>query len=281
MEKHSRRTFLQLSATGLLFSTINTSGIASETQHKAVKKQLPFELAIASYTFRKFSLDEVVAMSKKLNINNLSLKSMHLPLELTDSEIQQQAAKVTQAGIKLYSGGVIYMKNEQEVDNAFRYAKAAGMEMIIGVPDHAFLPYVEGKVKQTGIKVAIHNHGPGDEKYPSPQSIYDKIKTLDNRIGMCMDIGHTQRINLDPSDELKKYFDRILDVHVKDVSASTAEGSTLEIGRGVIDVPKFLKTLVKLNYKGRVGFEYEKDESNPLPGLAESVGYVRGVLATI
>jgi sugar phosphate isomerase/epimerase len=49
----------------------------------------------------------------------------------------------------------------------------------------------------------------------------------------------------------------------------------------VIDIPKFIRTLVKIRYDGIVSFEYEKDADDPIAGLAESVGYVRGVLATI
>jgi hypothetical protein len=39
--------------------------------------------------------------------------------------------------------------------------------------------------------------------------------------------------------------------------------------------------LKKINYQGNVAFEYEKDEKDPLPGLAESVGYVRGVMKLV
>jgi sugar phosphate isomerase/epimerase len=66
---------------------------------------------------------------------------------------------------------------------------------------------------------------------------------------------------------------------MKDVSAADAKGATVEIGRGVIDTPRLLKTLVRLGYSKTIHFEHEKDEKDPLPGLAESVGYVRGVLA--
>jgi len=38
---------------------------------------------------------------------------------------------------------------------------------------------------------------------------------------------------------------------------------------------------IKIHYAGFVSFEFEKDPGDPLPGLAESVGYVRGVLAVI
>jgi sugar phosphate isomerase/epimerase len=49
----------------------------------------------------------------------------------------------------------------------------------------------------------------------------------------------------------------------------------------VIDIAMFLKTIIKMDYDGIVSFEYEKDAKDPLAGLAESVGYVKGVLAAI
>ena len=78
-----------------------------------------------------------------------------------------------------------------------------------------------------------------------------------------------------------KYADRLLDVHMTDVDQAAAKGKTVEVGRGIIDIPKFLRTLLKIRYTGIVSFEFEKDADDPLPGLAESVGYVRGVLDAI
>jgi sugar phosphate isomerase/epimerase len=75
--------------------------------------------------------------------------------------------------------------------------------------------------------------------------------------------------------------DLLFDVHIKDVTSASAAGEPVEIGRGVIDIPGFLRTLVDLNYAGTAAFEYEKDGKNPLSGLAESVGYVREVLAEL
>ena len=68
---------------------------------------------------------------------------------------------------------------------------------------------------------------------------------------------------------------------MKDITEATAKGTCCEAGRGVIDLPMFLRTLDKIGYTGRVSFEYEKDPHDPLPGLAETVGYYRGVLAAI
>ena len=173
------------------------------------------------------------------------------------------------------------MTSEAEVRQAFNYAKTAGMRVIIGVPNHDLLPLVDQMVQEYNIPVAIHNHGPGDELYPSPESVYEKIRGLDPRIGLCIDIGHTMRIGQDPTEAFERYSDRVLDIHIKDVTAATAEGTTVEIGRGVIDIPKFLKALIQRRYQGIVSLEFEKDGADPLPGSAESIGYINGVLATL
>ena len=68
---------------------------------------------------------------------------------------------------------------------------------------------------------------------------------------------------------------------MKDVSAADRNGHAVEVGRGVIDIPKLVRTLIDIKYNGIVSFEYEKDSDDPLPGLSESVGYVRGVMAAV
>ena len=276
----SRRNFLRLSGAGLM-ATQAPSLLAAHPASSEKSPGLPFELGIASYTFREFTLEETIAMTARLGIPKLCLKSMHMPLDSTADEIKAMAAKVNKAGIDLYGGGVIYMKTIEEVDSAFVYAANAGMDLIVGVPEHELLAHCNQKVKETGIKLAIHNHGPGDKKYPTPESAYKLIKDMDSGMGLCVDIGHTVRIGEDPIADTRKYMDRVHDIHIKDEDKAEASGTTCEIGRGVIDIPGFLKMLLEEGYSNIVSFEYEKDGKDPLAGLAESVGYVRGVLEVI
>jgi sugar phosphate isomerase/epimerase len=236
---------------------------------------------MASYTFRAFGLDEAVAMTRKLELKKIALKSMHLPLETPDAGIAAIAAKVRAAGLDLYGGGVIYMTSADEVVRAFDYARAAGMRMIIGVPNHELIDMAEIKVMQTGIALAIHNHGPGDKLYPTPDSVAERIAYRDRRVGLCLDVGHTARSGVDPADAVRRHAARLLDVHVKDVSAATAAGTTVEIGRGVVDIPAFLRALVAVGYAAAVSLEYEKDEKDPYPGSAESIAYLRKALAAL
>jgi sugar phosphate isomerase/epimerase len=256
-------------------------GIAADEGPQASKKKAPFALGLASYTLRKFDLDQTLAMTRRVGLTHICLKSFHLPLDATPDEIAAAAAKVKEAELDLYGCGVVSMKTDKDVNQAFDYAKAAGMRTIVAAPIPDVLPLVSEKVKQSGIEVAIHNHGPGDKVYPTPESVYQKVEKFDKRIGLCIDIGHTARIGADPIADAERFADRLLDVHVKDVSATAPEGKTVEIGRGVLDIPAFLRTLLKINYSRVVSFEHEKDENDPLAGLAESVGYVRGALAAI
>jgi inosose dehydratase len=289
MDNKTRREFLKMAAFGAAGSSFFTNTASFSTtfaeKQEAIRKEksdrIKFTLGMASYTFRHFNLDDTIAMTQRLGLKTIAFKDFHLPLNSTVEQIKAVAAKVKEVGLDLYGCGVVYMKNEDEVNRAFNYARAAGMRTIIGVPEHDLLELVNKKVQEFDIKVAIHNHGPGDERYPSPESAYKRIKNLDKRIGLCIDIGHTQRLGLDPSESAEKFADRLLDVHIKDVSAANKEGDTIEIGRGVIDIPRFLKTLIKINYSGMASFEFEKDKEDPLPGVAESVGYVKGVLAVI
>ena len=246
------------------------------------KSNSDIKLGVASYTLRKFSQEKALDMTLRCGVNRITFKSMHLPLDSGQVSIKAALELCRKKGVTLYGGGVITMRTKEDADQAFDYARAAGMEMIIGDPAYEMLEYIEGKVKEYNIKLAIHNHGPGDHQlYPSAVDAYERIKHMDKRMGLCLDIGHTKRINRDPESDLKECFDRVFDIHIKDVTAASEEGETAIIGRGVIDIVSFLKTVIDLNYTGTLALEYEADENDPLPGMMESLGYLKGVLATI
>jgi len=286
----SRRQFLQLGGAAALACAAATVTSAEEPQsaaekpaEKPAKKSAgkTLNLGIASYTFRAFDLDKTLAFTKRAGLKNVCLKSVHLPLSATPEELAAVAAKVAAAGLTLYGGGVIEMSKEAQITQAFEYGKAAGLRVLVISPDPAMLPLIEQQVKKYDISVAIHNHGPDSRRFPTPQSAYEKIASLDRRVGLCIDIGHTVRAGVDLVAAVNKCRDRLLDMHVKDVTEATAKGQCVQLGRGVIDIPGLLRALVDVGYKGMASYEYEADEKDPLPGLCECVGYTKGVLATL
>jgi inosose dehydratase len=238
-----------------------------------------FSLGMAGYTFKEFSVEKTIEMMNRVGITYLSVKDFHMPMNSTKEQIDSVIEKFKAAGINVYTVGVIYMKTQASVDQAFEYAKMAGVKMIVGAPDYELLPYVEKKIKAYDFKLAIHNHGPDNPLYPNATDIWDHIKDLDPRIGICIDIGHTVRDGQDPSADIEKYSKRIFDIHIKDVDKATKDGKTVESGRGIIDIPKVVATLRKIRYNGKCSLEFEKDMKDPLPGIAESIGYFKGVMA--
>ncbi|MCS7237362.1 MAG: sugar phosphate isomerase/epimerase [Thermoguttaceae bacterium] len=279
----SRRSWLQLAPATLGMAVLcGNQVVAAQTgSGSAQRKSPPFRLGLASYTLRKFPRQEALAMTRQVGLEYICFKDFHLRLDATDEEIAQAREDVAKFGLQLYAGGVITMSRPDQVEQAFSYAKKAGMQLIIGVPHPEVLDLVEKKIQETGVGVAIHNHGPEDRLYPTPYEAYEKVRNRDKRFGLCIDVGHTIRAGVNPAKAARELADRLLDVHVKDVSEAAPKGRTVEIGRGVIDIPEFLTALLEINFSGVVSFEHEKDPDQPLVGLAESVGYVKGVLATL
>lgn len=277
----NRRSFIKRAATGAAAAGLAPVLANAGVETFGTTAVTPLKLGIAGYTFSKATIPQAIAMMQRVNVKTFSLKDIQLPLNSTKEKIDEVVNTFKQAGISIYAVGVIYMKTQQDADVAFEYAKNVGVDMIVGSPVYDLLPYVENKVKQYNIRLAIHNHGPEDPVYPTPGDVYDHIKDRDKRMGLCLDIGHTQRDNIDPGTAYLKYADRIMDMHLKDVTSATKDGKSFELGRGVIDVPDLVKALYKKGYTGYCSFEHEKDAADPLPGLAESIGYFNGVCNTV
>lgn len=273
---NTRRDFVKKGFAGALAGSLLSLSDAQAAPVKE-KKEDAFKLGIAGYSFLHFKLDEALAMMRKVDVHYLCIKDFHLPYKSTAEEIAAFHAKLKESGVTGYAVGPIYTKTQQEIDNAFDYAKRVGVKLVIGIPNYEDLPYLEKKVKEYDIRFGIHNHGPEDKLYPNAASVYNRIKDLDPRIGLCFDMGHNKRDNQDSVADLGKYAKRIFDMHLKNVTAATKDGKTCELGRGVIDIPAFVKMLRKSGYNGCCSLEYEKDMKEPLAGIAESVGYFRGV----
>jgi inosose dehydratase len=216
-------------------------------------------------------------MMQQVGVSELSIKDFYIPLNSSQEKINEVLAKFNAAGIKVYAAGVIYMKTTAEIDQAFDYAGKLGIKLIIGVPNFELLPYTEEKVKSTNIRLAIHNHGPEDKLYPGPREVYDRIKNMNTGIGLCLDIGHALRAGQDPVKAVTAYAPRLFDVHVKDLAKNTAEETSVPLGTGIMDIPGLVKALNQIQFNGRCSLEYEVNEKDILPGLAESVGFFRGV----
>ena len=243
---------------------------------------LGLKVGLASYSFSKLPLDAAIKGIRRVGVNYVSIKDAHLPLKSTAEQRKAVVAKFRDAGITPLSCGVIsHDGDESQLRNAFEYARDAGIPTIVCKPTRESLPVLDKLVKEFDIKLAIHNHGPEDKVWPSPLDVWAAIQKYDERIGVCVDVGHTARCGVDPVRALRTCSARLYDVHLKDLASRGAKSRPVEVGRGVLDVRGMLEALLDIGYSHHVGLEYEKDMNDPIPGVAESFGYIRGMLAAM
>jgi len=277
MPRLTRRAFM-----GSAAALAASSALAPSTSVAASPAGRTLTLGVASYSTRKFTLDQTLEMAKALGVTSMTFKDVHIPRTGTPDATRVLREKIVAAGITIMGGGTITLPNDPaEIRRNFEYAKAAGFPLIFTSPDPAALDTIEQMAKEYDIKVAIHNHGPEDKWWPRPQDAYAAVKSRDSRMGLCIDVGHTLRTGTDPVAACRECKDRLYDMHVKDLAAKTDRDSQVAVGRGLIDFPALFRTLLDIGYQGQVGLEYEIHEDDPLPGMIESLAYERGVLAAL
>ena len=187
----TRRSFLAKSALApLAGAALAASGgrLAAQEYHIG---GADLKLGIASYSFRKFSREKAIEMAKQLGTPYINIKDFHLKLDSTPEEIDAAKKEFADAGLTLVGCGNVSFSKDDEADirAKFEYAKRAGFPLIVCAPTAVTLPKLEKFVKEYNIKIAVHNHGPEDKHFPTPQSVLKAVKNMDPRCGLCMDIG--------------------------------------------------------------------------------------------
>ncbi len=277
---HSRRSMLRGAAVAAalpLFSG-RLSAAAPLAGAGGLDRFSGLKVGVATYSIRKLKLDDAIIAIRRLGLSYASIKDFHLPLKSTPEQRRDVAGKFKAAGITPLSCGVITMTSPAAARQAFEYARDAGIPTIVCNPEPSVIPSLDALVKEFGIRLAIHNHGPEAKHFKGPDEVWQAIEKSDPRIGFCIDAGHTIRMKVDPAQAIFKYRERLYDVHVRDMDGDLPKSQCIEGGRGIMNLKEILQTLVRIKYQHLVGIEYEKDADDPLPGMAETVGYMAGLL---
>ena len=296
----NRRSFLGAGSLALFAAGCQTPGGSGCCAAKAACKKVPFKFGMAGYTFNKFNADRTLDLVQALDVHYLCIKNFHLPFDSTPAQIAEFKKKCADHGVTGYGVGPIYMSSDEEAKKAFDYAAAIGVKTIVAVPteekemevngkkkkvrfhSRARCEYLEGLCKQYDMRIAIHNHGP-DIPYcfPTGESAFNMVKDLDPRMGLCLDIGHDFRAGQNPAESIRKYGSRIYDMHIKNVKFDPKKNIAVPMPRGDMDMWEIVKALVEVNYTGCCSLEYERDFKDNLAGVAESVGYFKGLIKAV
>jgi len=277
----SRRNFLR-SGPMVAAAFATSSNILALGQEPPADKASPIHLGLASYTFRNFGRAQMIGFMKQLNMLALNAKDVkdHLPMDAAQETAA--LADYAAASIRLHAAGVIYFAKDEDADirAKFEYCKRAGIAVIVaGDPGPEALTRMEKFVKEYDIRIAIHNHGPEDKLWPSPLDVLKAVKSMDPRIGCCIDVGHTARAGTDVVQAIHEAGPRLFNLHMKDLTNFQNQDSQVAVGDGIMPIRKVFEALIAIKYQGFVDLEYEIHPDDPMPGVISSFAYMRGVLA--
>jgi inosose dehydratase len=247
------------------------------------------KLGITTYSLRKLSTDDAIKALVDMQVTYVSLFRIHMPIvEGTPEGCRTIAAKFRDAGLVLTGTGVVTLANtESAMRRAFECGKAAGLKTMTASyakpPDRDALLLTERFVREYDIRLAFHNHGPEDTIFPSPFDVWNAVQPYDERMGLCIDVGHTARAGLDPADAILKCHSRLYDVHLKDTVAAVGQKKDhpVIVGHGRLDIRSIFAALLQVRYDHQVGLEYEVETPDPVPGASQSFGYMRGMLDSL
>jgi len=271
---HSRRDFL---ASAALVAA--TPAFAAPKSGEAALK-----VGLCSYSFGKGKLVDNLPVIKQAHVRYINIKpEFHLPYDSSPAQIAEMKKLLDDNGLILAGTGTTYLQKPDagEIRQRFEFNKALGSPLIVIGPTAETLLLIEKCVKEYDIKVAIHNHGPSDKHFPTPQSALAVIKNMDPRVGLCMDIGHTLRSGVDPTEAARIAGPRLLDLHTKDLKMENGKWVTVDCGQGDIHLVALFRQLKKQGFSGSANLEYETSGPGRDAAIDRCSAYIDGVVAAL
>jgi inosose dehydratase len=133
------------------------------------------------------------------------------------------------------------------------------------------LTEVSRRVSTYGVKTGLHNHMGSIAQ--SPEQLERIMDASDPKyVHLLLDTGHYKQGGGDPAAAVKKYKDRLICLHLKDVKPSSLSGGYefTELGHGTVDFPAVMAALHFIRFRGWVIVELDGKRSGDVPAAKQS-----------
>lgn len=225
-----------------------------------------FRLGSQSYSFRQFDTAGALAEVKKIGLTNMEFCAAHFPCNAADPGFAKVQELIKESGINVLCYGVESFTADEAANRVkFEFARALGIGIITADPLPESFDSLDKLTEEFKIKIAIHNHGPNDERYGLVEKTLAAIKDHSPMIGACVDTGHSIRAAEKPHEVLAALGDRVISLHLKDWIHG---GEEQILGKGDMDLVAVARTLKDLKFAGPLMIEYENSPENPGPDMA-------------
>lgn len=233
-------------------------------------------IGVGTFSYHSLSMDEMIERLQALRISEIEMSRgefmlMHPP---TREMCESASAKLARAKIRCVSYYTATIKTDEDLDWAVRNAKIFGASNVSGDATGPILKRIDERFTHEGLTFGIHNHWfPQKFAYETVDDVLHGLAGLSKTMGSTLDVGQMAACGQDPVDAVVRLAPYLKVVHLKDVEASGAEHNVL-LGRGIAKIPEVMRELKRIDFKGLVAIEYEK-EGDVDGDMRDEVEYAR------
>lgn len=249
-----------------------------------------FTVAIQSYTFRKFNLEQACKRMSASGVHFGEFFRNHIPTDAKPEGIKTALKVCGDHGIKPVAFGVEAFTKDHAANKArFDFAAALGIKYLSADPTPDSFDSLDKLCAEYKIAIAIHPHGPsgkGRHRWWSAETIMAAVKDHHELIGTCLDTGHLIRMaqlgeKLDPAQQVKVMGARNFGMHLKDHDNKRQTDTLYGKDGGVLDVGSVLKSLKDVKFGGYIAIEYEAKPEEPTEDVKALVGQIKEAIAKL
>ncbi|MER3416501.1 MAG: hypothetical protein C4297_09855 [Gemmataceae bacterium] len=248
-----------------------------------------FTVGAQSYCFRRFDREQALKRIRDLGLKYVEFFQKHAPLESTPEQIQAIKRLCKEYDITPIAYGVQHFsKNHDANKRIFDFGAALGVKHFSADPDPDAFDSLDKLCDEYKISIAIHPHGPVGpnrlHRWYSAETIMAAVKNHHPLIGSCLDTGHLIRAAqlgkpLDPAQQVRVMGARNFGMHLKD--HDNQRKTDVIYGKGALDVRAVLQALRDVQFKGWISIEYEANEENPSPDMAECLKVLKQAIKSL
>jgi sugar phosphate isomerase/epimerase len=218
-------------------------------------------IGVGTFSYHNLSIDDMIVQLTELRIKEIEMSRGEFMLMKPPTSEMCQAAreKFDRAGIRCVSYYTATIKDDRDLDYAVRFAKIFGARNVSGDATGPILRRIDERFTREGLTFGIHNHWFKQKfAYESVDDVLHGLAGLSNSVGATLDVGQMAACGHDPVEAVRKLASKLLVVHLKDVAGAGAEHNVL-LGTGIANIPGVMLELKKIEFRGLVAIEYEKD----------------------
>lgn len=276
--------FLSLIA---LLTAAHAEAAVQEASSAAARAQetLGWRLGVAIQSFPERTFFEAVELTASLGLRHIEgfseqrlsdEISKNLDCHLSAAEREAVLAKLRSSGVTMPVYALERMPSEdQPLSRVFEFARGLGVETLVCEPSSGSLSMIEPLCEEYSMNVAFRwqiSDAPGAAR--SLEDIGKAYQGRSKRIGICGYLGDWMRAEVKPIEALRILKERLLVIHVHDLSQLGSEGRDVPWGKGVAGLEEFIQEAYRLELKPTLWtMDYPRERESAVTDMARSIEF--------